>query len=254
MVDDRGGVCRQDHFDCSRLVAVAQTIAALNNDTAMAHLASQMTMIDDGVGTLLRVLEDKGFADNTIVVFTSDQSSAFGQHGLWGNSSYADPHPAFMENMRVPLIVRHPGVAIEGVQSERVINQVDVFPTLLDLVGMGKVQIADSPGRSFAPILKGETPDWDDAGFFEYITVRAIATDKWKYIKRLFGDPAELYDLEADPAEYVNLAANPEYAEVLSNLDAQLDKFFSLQRPEVRHVSRRYRQGPADVQRRESAI
>jgi arylsulfatase A-like enzyme len=204
-----------------------QTIVALNNDTAMAHLASQMTMIDDGVGSVLRVLEHKGLADDTIVVFTSDQSSAFGQHGLWGNSSYAEPHPAFMENMRVPLIVRHPGVAIKASQSERVINQADIFPTLLDLVGMGGVTIADSPGRSFAPILQGQEPEWTDAGFFEYITVRAIATDKWKYVKRLFGDPPELYDLDADPNEHINLAADVQYADVLSALDAQLEAFFS---------------------------
>jgi arylsulfatase A-like enzyme len=204
-----------------------QTIAALNNDTAMAHLASQMSMIDDGVGSLLHALADKGMADNTIVVFTSDQSSAFGQHGLWGNSSYADPHPAFMENMRVPLIVRYPGVALEGSQSERVINQVDIFPTLLDLVGMGKVTIANSPGRSFAQILQGLASEWTDAGFFEYITVRAIATDKWKYVKRLFGDPPELYDLNADPNEHINLAPDAQYADVLAKLDSQLDAFFS---------------------------
>ncbi len=203
-----------------------QTIAALNNDTAMAHLASQMTMIDDGIGSVLRVLEDKGLADNTIIVFTSDQSSAFGQHGLWGNSSYADPHPAFMENMRVPLIVRYPGVAIENSRSERVINQVDLFPTVLDLVGMGEVTIDNSPGKSFAPILQGKTQEWIDAGFFEYITVRAIATEKWKYVKRLFGDPSELYDLEVDPGEYVNLAADANYADVVAELDGQIDDFF----------------------------
>ncbi len=203
-----------------------QTIAALNNDTAMAHLASQMTMIDDGIGSVLRLLEDKGLADNTIIVFTSDQSSAFGQHGLWGNSSYADPHPAFMENMRVPLIVRYPGVAIENSRSERVINQVDLFPTVLDLVGMGEVTIDNSPGKSFAPILQGKTQEWIDAGFFEYITVRAIATEKWKYVKRLFGDPSELYDLEVDPGEYVNLAADANYADVVAELDGQIDDFF----------------------------
>ena len=204
-----------------------QTIVALNNPVAMAHLASQMTMLDDGVGSVMRALAEKGLADNTIVIFTSDQSSAFGQHGLWGNSSYADPHPAFMENMRVPLIVRHPGAAKEGLRSERVINQVDIFPTVLDLVGMGDVVIADSPGKSFASILRDETTEWDDTGYFEYITVRAIATDRWKYVKRLFGDKPELYDLNADPEERNNLSAVVQYADVIASLDAKLDEHFA---------------------------
>ena len=203
-----------------------QTIAALNNKTAMIHLASEMTMIDDGVGRILEALEANGFDDNTIVVFTSDQSSAFGQHGLWGNSSYAQPHPAYMENMRIPLIVRLPGTASAGARSDRIINQYDIFPTLLELAGMGDVKIHNSPGRSFAAILRREEQDWPDAAFFEYITVRAVATPKWKYVKRLFGDPPELYDLDADPDEYSNLAGDPQFADVIDDLDSQLDTFF----------------------------
>jgi len=203
-----------------------QTIAALNNRTAMIHLASETSMIDDGVGRVIETLQARGFGDNTIVIFTSDQSSAFGQHGLWGNSSYAQPHPAYMENMRVPLIVRLPGVVPEGTVSDQVINQVDLFPTILDLAGMGDTEIANSPGRSFAATLRSEEQDGLDAAFFEYITVRAIATREWKYVKRLFGDPPELYDLVADPGEYANLTGNPEHAEVMADLDARLTAFF----------------------------
>lgn len=203
-----------------------QTIAALNNRTAMIHLASETTMIDDGVGRVLESLRDLGFEENTIVIFTSDQSSAFGQHGLWGNSSYAQPHPAYMENMRIPLIVRHPGVVPTGTASERVINQFDLFPTLLEMAVLGKISIDNSPGRSFAAILRGEDPNWTDAGFFEYITVRAIATRNWKYVKRLFGDPPELYDLVADPEENNNLAADSKYSDVIATLDARLTEFF----------------------------
>lgn len=203
-----------------------QTIGALNNKTAMIHLASQMSMIDDGVGRVLDALRTRGLEDDTIVLFTSDQSSAFGQHGLWGNSSYAQPHPAYMEHMQVPLIVRQPGVVPEGMTSDQVINQVDLFPTILELVGLGDVTIEDSPGRSFAATLRNEEQLALDAAFFEYITVRAIATREWKYVKRLFGDPPELYDLVADPGEYVNLAGDPDSAAVMAELDARLTAFF----------------------------
>jgi len=203
-----------------------QTVVALNNKTAMINLASETQMIDDGVGRLLEVLEARGMADDTIVVYTSDQSSAFGQHGLWGNSSYAQPHPAFMENMRVPLILRQPGVVESGERSGHIVNQVDLFPTLLDLAGMGDIEIANTPGVSIAPTLRGEVQAQPVGGFHEYITVRAIATERWKYVKRLFGDPPELYDLAADPGEYENLAADPAHAEVLAELDGKLDAFF----------------------------
>ncbi len=203
-----------------------QTIGALNNRTAMIHLASEMSMIDDGVGIVLDALSERGFDEDTIVIFTSDQSSAFGQHGLWGNSSYAQPHPAYMENMRIPLIVRFPPVVRPGSRSDQVINHFDLFPTLLDLIGMPDMTIADSPGRSFAPSLRGDSQGGFDAAYFEYITVRAIATREWKYVKRLFGDPPEFYDLVADPGEYVNLAANPEYADVIAELDRRLTRFF----------------------------
>ena len=203
-----------------------QTIDALNNKTAMAHLASQMSMIDDGVGEVLNKLQDLGFDDNTIVMFTSDQSSAFGQHGLWGNSSYAQPHPAYMENMRVPLLVRQPGVVPPGSRSDQIVNQVDLFPTLLDLIGMGDVIIENSPGRSFRPTLRGEEQTGEHNGFFEYITVRAIATPEWKYVKRLFGDPPELYNLKSDPDENVNLASEARYAGVIDEMDAELTQFF----------------------------
>ena len=204
-----------------------QTIGALNNKTAMIHLASQMSMLDDGVGQVLQALHEQGLDDNTIVLFTSDQSSAFGQHGLWGNSSYAEPHPAYMENMRVPLIVRMPGVVPEGTRSDQVINQVDLFPTLLELIGMGDISIANSAGNSFAPTLRNEEQPGLDAAFFEYITVRAIATREWKYVKRLFGDPPELYNLVADPGEHRNLAGDQDHAAVLAKLDAQLEAYFS---------------------------
>ena len=203
-----------------------QTIAALNHKTAMVHLASEMSMIDDGVGRVLETLKANGFDRNTIVIFTSDQSSSFGQHGLWGNSSYAQPHPAHMENMCIPLIVRLPGAVPAGVRSDRIINQFDMFPTLLDLVGMGDVTIDNSPGRSFAATLGKEDQAGFDAAFFEYITVRAITTRDWKYVKRLFGDPPELYNLAADPGEYENLAEDPKYASVISRLDARLSEFF----------------------------
>jgi arylsulfatase A-like enzyme len=203
-----------------------QTIAALNNKTAMINLASEMTMIDDGVGRVLEALREQGLAENTIVIFTSDQSSAFGQHGLWGNSSWAKPHPVYREHMQIPLIVRLQSVVPAGVTSDRIINQYDIFPTLLELAGLRDKRIQDSPGSSFAPMLRGDEQSWDDTAFFEYITVRAIVEKDWKLVKRMFGEPAELYHLKADPRENYNLYGDPQYRDVVERLDRELKDFF----------------------------
>ena len=203
-----------------------QTINALNNKIAMINLASEMTMIDDGVGRVLEALRRQGLDKNTIVIFTSDQSSAFGQHGLWGNSSWAKPHPVYKEHMQIPLIIRQPTVVADGISSDRVVNQYDIFPTLLDMVGMKDKKIEDSPGSSFAPTLRGQTQIWTDIAFFEYITARAVVTKDWKFVKRLFGEPTELYDLNSDPQEYHNLYGEPEHEETARRLDKELDEFF----------------------------
>jgi len=78
-------------------------IDALNNQQAMNTIASEMTMVDDGVGAVLDALERVGLADDTLVVFLSDQGSAYGQLGLWGNSSWGSPAPAYRANMQIPL-------------------------------------------------------------------------------------------------------------------------------------------------------
>jgi len=122
--------------------------------------------------------------------------------------------------------VRYPGVVLKGIRTDRIINQFDLFPTLLELVGLGDITIENSPGRSFAATLRNVEQEWVDAGFFEYITVRAIATQDWKYVKRLFGDPPELYHLATDPHENENLAGDANYADVIARLDAQLTEFF----------------------------
>ncbi|MDX1500197.1 MAG: sulfatase-like hydrolase/transferase, partial [Woeseiaceae bacterium] len=203
-----------------------QTIHALNNKTAMINLASETTMIDDGVGRVLAALEEHGFAGNTIVVFTSDQGSAFGQHGLWGNSSWAKPHPVYREHMQVPLIVRLPGVVPAGRVADGIVNQFDIFPTLLDLAGFAGVTIENSPGRSFAPTLRGEDQPGAAAAYFEYITARAIVTGEWKLVERLFGAPSELYHLASDPREEQNLYGDPAHEEIARTLARQLGEFF----------------------------
>lgn len=201
-------------------------IESLGNPRAMINVASEVSMVDDGIGRVLEALEAAGLARDTLVVFASDQGSAWGQHGLWGNSSWGSPYPAYDANMRIPLIVRQPGRIPAGRRSDHAINEFDLLPTLLDYLGLGDRAIANSPGRSHAAMWRGEPAGEEQPVFWEYITTRVIQTRQWKYVKRFLDTPDELYDLAADPNETRNLVADPARAAVVADLDRQLTSFF----------------------------
>jgi len=203
-------------------------IEALNNRTAMVNVASETAMVDDGVGTIMQKLKELGLEDNTIVIYTSDQGASYGHHGLFGNTSWSFPFTAHNINMQIPLIVRHPGKIPQGLQSDRIINQYDLFPTLLEYTGMGEKKIANTPGKSFVPFLYGKDVSyWGDAAFFEFVTIRVVRTSDWKYMKRLDEEePNTLYDLKNDPHEKVNLIDDPAYANIVNEMDNKLTRFF----------------------------
>ncbi|MDH5277120.1 MAG: sulfatase-like hydrolase/transferase, partial [Gammaproteobacteria bacterium] len=202
-------------------------IKALDDPRAMINVASEVSMVDDGVGRVLAALDAAGLARDTLVVFLSDQGSAYGQHGLWGNSSWGTPYPAFNANMQIPLIIRHPGRIAAGARSDHTVNGYDLLPTLLDYLGLADRAIANTPGLSHAALLRGGVPQPEQPVFFEYITTRAIQTRQWKYIKRFLAEPNELYDLANDPGETRNLVAEPAHSPVVADLDRQLTTFFA---------------------------
>jgi len=101
------------------------------------------------------------------------------------------------------------------------------MPTILDMAG-SDVEIANSPGRSFAEHLKGsELASWNDAVYMDQEATRVIRTNQYSYWKRLKGTGEdELYDIQKDPGQQNNLYGNPDYAEVISELDIRLTRFF----------------------------
>lgn len=202
-------------------------LEALNNRQAMINVAAETTHVDDGVGKVMAELEAMGMLDDTLVIYLSDQGSSYGQNGIWGNSSWAIPGTAYDSNMQVPLILRHPKNIKAGTRASQMIDQFDVFPTLLDYVGLGQLRIQNSPGESFAGILRGERVDWTNEVFYEYIKTRAVRTNRWKLIKRFLIEPNELYDLKNDPGERRNLFDDPDYADIQATLDARLTDFFA---------------------------
>jgi len=200
----------------------------INNPTAARRYASEVSAVDAGVGEVLAALKRLDLEENTLVIFTADQGLAGGQSGFWGMGDHTRPLTAFDWTMHVPLIVRQPGRIAAGAEPDQLVSNYDLMPTVLDYVGLRDKQ-ADSPpapGRSYSPILRGESVPWDNTIYYEFENVRAVRTDTWKYIERIGEKPNELYNIATDPGERLNLIDWAEQAAIQSELQYKLHAFF----------------------------
>lgn len=197
--------------------------------------------IDDNVGRMLDWLDDEGLADNTIVVYTSDQGFFLGDHGWF------DKRLMYEESLQMPLLIRYPnGSDSQGEVNDEIVVNVDFGPTLLDLCGI------DSPshtqGRSFASMLKSVTPpDWPQSMYYRYWMHRDRAhlcpahygvRSRTHKLICYYNDPMdqpgangptdppewELFDLVADPLEVNDVWNQPECSEVQAELLLELER------------------------------
>lgn len=180
--------------------------------------------VDDNVGRLLDYLDKTGLAKNTIVIYTSDQGFFLGDH------NWFDKRFMYEESLRMPFLVRWPGVAKAGSVSAGMVLNVDFAPTLLDAAG---VQVpADIQGRSFLPLLKGAQPkDWRTSMYYRYYhypqhhSVQphyGLRTTRYKLIYYNRIDQWELFDLQKDPHELKNVYQDPAQADVLKQLKEEM--------------------------------
>jgi arylsulfatase A-like enzyme len=177
--------------------------------------------MDREIERLLEAIEP--VADNTVVIYTSDNGYSWGEHVLTGKRW------AYDDNIKVPFIVRWPdGIATPGTVIEDPVLNVDIAPTLLDIAGVDIP--ASMQGRSVAPLLRGDTEGWRDEVFYEYFAdfpyqvppSQAVRTDRWLYVEYDRGLPPELYDTVADPTQQINLADDPAYAATRQELSQRL--------------------------------
>ena len=205
--------------------------ARVHNDQATrANVAAQNALVDHAIGRVLATLEAEGIVDDTVVVMTTDQGNPYGQRGLWGHPPWTDPPFVHDVTFRVPLLIRAPGRLPVQRVVDSVVSHCDLFPTLLDLVGIDGVEIAGSPGRSLVPLVEGSgVSAWPDEAFFEAETARSIRTREYLFTRHLdgTGDP-ECYDLVVDPDQWHNVAAEPAYADTVRALDTRLSEFFAV--------------------------
>lgn len=178
-----------------------------------AYYAST-SFADAQVGVVLAALREAGLEQRTIVVFVSDHGFLLGEHGAYAKSSLLEP------SVRAPLIVSAPGVTRPGSSSARLVEFVDIYPSLAELCGLAAP--ANLEGTSFAPLLREPSRPWKSAAFsVDLLGERMVRTEQWKLI--VFpGGGGLLYDLVQDPHEQRNLHDSPDHRPQLAAMQASL--------------------------------
>jgi arylsulfatase A-like enzyme len=206
-----------------------ETCDFIGNEVAMRSYACAVSGLDDGVGAILDRLAELGLERDTLVVFTADHGLCGGHHGMWGMGDHSRPLHMFQENLRVPLLFRHPdGIGGGQTVGTRVCNY-DFFPSLLDYLGWSERRPPHPvpPGRSYAAALSGRSFEWgEDITFHEYENTRAVQTPEWKLVRRHPDGPDELYHLGPDPHERANRIEDPQCVGTREHLAGRLDGFF----------------------------
>ncbi|MBA3272689.1 MAG: sulfatase [Chthoniobacterales bacterium] len=182
--------------------------------------------MDDNIGRVLDYLDESGLAKNTVVIYSSDQGFFLGDH------DYFDKRFMYEESMRMPLIIRWPGVTKAGVENKELVQNIDYAQTFLDIAGV--TSLDDMQGRSIVPLLKGENPsDWRTSLYYHYYEQPSehnverhygVRTDRYKLISFYDTQQWELFDLEKDPHEMKSVYDDPAYAKTREELTAELKR------------------------------
>jgi arylsulfatase A-like enzyme len=195
---------------------------------ALSGYYASVAAMDANVGRILDWLARHDLVENTVVFFTSDNGMNMGHHGICGKGNGTDPLNMYETSVKVPALISRPGHIQEGVVRSELFSHYDWMPTLLDYLGLDNPVADHLPGRSFAPLLRGEEAEGQGSVvvFDEYGPTRMIRTRTWKYVHRYPDGPHELYDLVHDPDERQNLYGRPEHADRVAAMRGELAAWF----------------------------
>ena len=177
--------------------------------------------VDESVGRLLAYLDENGLAENTIVIYSSDQGFFLGEHGWF------DKRWMFEESFKMPFVIRWPGTIKPGSQPEALIQNIDYAPTFLEFAGLPTPQ--EVQGKSLVPIFRDANQKVRDSLYYAYYEfgehavpqhfgVRT-ATKKLFYLPQT--DEWQMFDLVSDPRELTNVYDDPKYSESRQELMAE---------------------------------
>jgi N-acetylglucosamine-6-sulfatase len=203
--------------------------ATVTSDTDVRSRLEMLLGVDESLGQILRLLEELGELDNTVVILTGDNGYFYGEHGL-----NEERRLAYEESARIPLIIRYPKIARASATPSQLVQTIDLAPTILALAGV--TDTVQRQGKSLVPLLEGRTPPWRSSVLIEYYSdtvfpriltmgYQAVRTERYKYIRyaELTGMD-ELYDLDTDPFELDNLIGSPQGQTLLPQLQAELER------------------------------
>ena len=191
----------------------------------MTYYYGKVTLIDDGIGLIMKALEERGMLDNTWIIYTSDHGEMLGDH-------FMSHKIVFYESaLKIPCIIRPPE-GVKGFESKALSDQLDVAATILDIGGAEPLEQSD--GRSLVQNVKAapDTPDvhkGKEVVFSEVYGYSMVLTERYKMaINSSTHQPVELYDMTDDPDELRNLVEEPSLEKIRQELQEQyLDRLLS---------------------------
>ena len=235
----RGLVLIDRHSGENFTFETEEELALFKYQRYMKRYLATIHAVDENVARMLDWLDAEGLAENTIVIYTSDQGFFLGEHGWF------DKRFMYEESLQMPFLVRYPKAIAPGSVAKAIATNVDFAPTFLDYAGLPVPSYMQ--GRSMRPVLERETPeDWPGSAYHRYWMHKDEHHNAWAHYglrshryKLIYwynsdlGQPGahgpdeppewELFDCETDPLELVNVADDPAYADVFDEMLAQLD-------------------------------
>ena len=179
--------------------------------------------VDDSVGRILEALDKAGLAENTIVIYSSDQGYFLGEHG------WMDKRWIYEESLGMPFIIRWPGVVKPGSRFTELIQNIDYAPTFLEMTGSKPKE--GLHGQSFVPVLRGNTPpDWRKSVYYHYYGSGGVplhyGVRSENYTLAYYPETKEweLFDLKKDRQEMKSVAADPAYASTFAEMQQDLSR------------------------------
>ena len=197
-----------------------------------AYYAS-ISFMDEQVGKLMRALDEFGLRENTIVIFMSDHGYSLGEHGMWQKRNL------FEEATKTPVIISVPGMEGVSKETERIIEFIDIYPTIADIAGLKAPSYLQ--GKSFKVLLNDPEADFGGTasmavqrktkngstsmGESWQLRGRSLRIPGWRYTEWDEGENGvELYNRNSDPKEYYNLANDDTYRDTIQFLSKLLQK------------------------------
>ena len=192
----------------------------------MKDYLSCIASVDDNIGRILDYLDETGLAENTVVIYSSDQGFYLGEHGWF------DKRWMYEESLHMPFVARWPGVITPGSENTDLVQNLDFAETFLDIAG------AEIPsamqGKSLVPLMKGEKPqDWRESIYYHYHEFPGahsvakhigVRNDRYKLMYYYETDEWELFDLQEDPQEMKSVYGEEGYSEIQTSLTAELER------------------------------